>query len=547
VNEPSWTFKSFEGDSASLYLGEIASVNLENIQSTFSEVFTRLPDEVTIYPSENYLYYRFHTNHREMWGNIRLSPDDRDQGIVHFAYYEFNPSPENADDFYLKYKALSPEDGLIVDRKDAFQYSITFEGRTVIFDLYQLDQSSPKLFKPAPNEVIVFKTYDESRFQFFLIFNEATNRFMYILNEEESVPDQLIPVGPDVAVGRKSGFAFYIDRPNQNRKILMGIFIENVKQNNYYDGPFDQLADNYIDENSKLSEYIQLAYPYTRNRVDRYGKFIGMAGSRVAITPYASFDRIEELTEIVDWCRYNEVGIEFYSCIAYDDKVRFGIPSGVEEIDDDLDTPLVSPLKHEQSISDTWPPGHEEKPSKSWTTHRHDPVLSKNWPANHDYKISSGWSRFHLPDYSKIWPPNHYVSYSEGWGFDHSEVNSSKWPANHIKAVSVTWPPDHSPAPSRSWPPNHKSEISKKWPQGHNLNPSKHWPQTHTVFRSQSWPPNHKGTNSGSWVDHSRDVSKGWPANHREKSSSQWDPNHDVDRSQRWPPNHNVTKSENIP
>ena len=83
------------------------------------------------------------------------------------------------------------------------------------------------------------RTFDESGYQFFLLFNTTGNYFTWVLNEEEIVPDELVPVDDDLLVGRRSGFAFWVDPAHPDRKALVAIRGANATVNNYYDGPFD--------------------------------------------------------------------------------------------------------------------------------------------------------------------------------------------------------------------------------------------------------------------------------------------------------------------
>ena len=59
------------------------------------------------------------------------------------------------------------------------------------------------------------------------------------LNEEETYSDVLMPVEEELVVGRKSGFAFWVDRAHNDRKVLVAIRGESATRNDYYDGPFD--------------------------------------------------------------------------------------------------------------------------------------------------------------------------------------------------------------------------------------------------------------------------------------------------------------------
>ena len=114
------------------------------------------------------------------------------------------------------------------------------------------------------------RTFDESAYQSFLLFNDKKNYFLWVLNEEEGLHDILQPVGADLLVGKRSGFAFWIDRAHGNRKVLAAVRRLSVSRNDYYDGPFDQLADNYAEEVG-ISEYMQRALPGLRGRIDKFG------------------------------------------------------------------------------------------------------------------------------------------------------------------------------------------------------------------------------------------------------------------------------------
>ena len=69
------------------------SVDLNDVDEVFWHIFSRLPDQVTVYPSENYYYFIMYTDRRQLWGNIRLAAGRRDRGVLSFAYFEFRETP----------------------------------------------------------------------------------------------------------------------------------------------------------------------------------------------------------------------------------------------------------------------------------------------------------------------------------------------------------------------------------------------------------------------------------------------------------------------
>lgn len=297
--------------------GLYQTVDVADELHVLRHVLTALPKVVTVYPSENYYYFSFWANGQKYTGNLRLSPHERDRGFVHFAYFKFNPDPKHPDDFESWYKLLGKEDGVHVSRLGDLRYSIEFQNDVVEFRLNSLSQEPPKEGFLREGERFLQRTWDESGIRFILTFSELTRSFHWSLDSENSYSLELEALAEDVAWDPMSGFVFYAD-PQLERRLLIGVSALNTKQNNYYDGPFDQLADNDMTK-YPLGQWIEAAYPYTRNRVDSYGVFTDLKGSRVAITPYYSYDEPEELVELVDACRYRDAD-DFFACMNYDYK-----------------------------------------------------------------------------------------------------------------------------------------------------------------------------------------------------------------------------------
>lgn len=283
----------------------------------FNYVFEHLPKSVFVYPSENYYYFSFLANGQKYMGNLRLSPEERDDGHVHFAYFIFNADPQHPDDFKTWYRLLGESDGVDVTKVDAFTYRIRTAEHSVTFRLAELPQTPPPSGFLRDDERFLQRTWDESGLKFLLTFDDKTQTFHWNLDEAASYPLDLVLMSGDVEWDPVTGFVFYNDK-SRSRRILIGVSALNTKQNNYFDGPFDQLADNYMQERP-LGAEIEAAYRYTQGRVDKYGVFTDVPGSRVAITPYYSYEHPGELLDLVDACRYRDAD-EFFSCISYDYK-----------------------------------------------------------------------------------------------------------------------------------------------------------------------------------------------------------------------------------
>jgi hypothetical protein len=299
-------------------------IDLSDLNKVFALVFSRLNDQVYVYPTENYYYFSFHANGKEIWGNIRLPHEKRDLGILSFAYWEFDNFPQQMDDpnYFSDSKELGAEDSVRIVRIKPFEYLVEYEGKRVIFKLNQLEQRMPGTILLRKGEKFLMRTCDESGLQFFLLFNQKSDDFLYILDEENRLQTEFIPLDENFLLEKRTQFVFYHDTHNY-RKILVAVFAENIKRNNYYDGPFDQLADNYITKETGLKECINKAYPYARGYVNDYGEFVAAAGYstdvRMAITPYYAYDSMDDLMMFIEDCNA-EKGDKLYSNLVYDYK-----------------------------------------------------------------------------------------------------------------------------------------------------------------------------------------------------------------------------------
>ena len=269
-------------------------LDTEDVDEVFWHVFSRLPDEIIVYPTENYYYFTLQVAGRRFNGNIRLPAATRDDGVLSFNYFEFREFPGGGRNPSGQTKYYNRDDGVGVTKIDRFTYEVAYRDRFVTFHLNQISQEPPKLFPLGEDEVFVERTFDESGYRFFLLFNEKGSYPFWILNEEDGVPDVLESFGKDLVVGKRSAFAFWVDRTHGDRKVLVGIWRFHANRNDYFDGPFDQLADNYAEEVG-ISEYIQRAYPGLRGQIDKYGIYTDRVGSRVALSTYMFYDHYADV------------------------------------------------------------------------------------------------------------------------------------------------------------------------------------------------------------------------------------------------------------
>jgi hypothetical protein len=282
----------------------------------FAYVLGALPSRVTVYPTENYYYFKFVYQNVTYAGNIRLDAMDRDEGKLHFAYYE--DLAEWKDQSPVNYVALDMAQGVAVEKLDRLLYRVSYRDKTVVFALNDLSGVKPPPGVLGPDEVYLGPIFDDSAVRFFLVYNRRLKIFHYILDETVPATDQLAPaLATDrILIGKRTGFAYYRDRRIE-RKILIGVFTGNARVNNYFDGPFDQLPDNFI-EGDTLQKIILDIDPSLAGKIDRLGGSAGGA-ERFLISPYMHYRDEDELLAF-DRCATNPKvePARYYACFVID-------------------------------------------------------------------------------------------------------------------------------------------------------------------------------------------------------------------------------------
>ena len=255
-------------------------------------VLQSLPDRVKIYPTENYYYFGFYSGGVRYAGNIRLDASDRDKGRLHFAYYI--DSAEWKGEQPVTYAAMGLEDGVKIEKLERFLYKVTLAERSVTFELNDLLAVRPPETALAPDERFIGPVFDESGIRFFLVYNSKLHLFHYVLDETVPTPDQFTRIKSTdrILLGTRTGFALYRDL-KRDRKILIGVYEGNMLANNFFDGPFDQLPDNFIEGDDLLTAILEVA-PNLKGTIDRFGGSVDGA-ERFLIAPYMAYRREEEL------------------------------------------------------------------------------------------------------------------------------------------------------------------------------------------------------------------------------------------------------------
>ena len=293
------------------------ALDINNAGAVFAFVLGNLPERVKVYPTENYYYFSFVHAHVRYAGNIRLDVLDRDNGQVHFAYYV--DLAEWKDEDPITHVVLDRRRGVNVEKLGPLAYRITQGAKSVVFELNDLSAVKPPAAALGPDEVYLGPVFDESATRFFLVFNRTLKIFHYILDETVEVADQFVPL-PDtdrILIGKRTGFAYYRDQ-RLERKILIGVFEGNSRINNYFDGPFDQLPDNFI-EGESLREAILAVEPTLAGKIDRYGISPG-GDDRYLIAPYRHYRTDDDLMIFHDCATDKRIpAANYYECFVFEE------------------------------------------------------------------------------------------------------------------------------------------------------------------------------------------------------------------------------------
>jgi hypothetical protein len=290
---------------------------IDDPMAGFAFVLGSLPEHVKVYPTENYYYFRFALNGTRYAGDIRLDEKDRDQGKVHFGYYE-EMARWKRDEGIDVDVVLDASHGVAVERVEALVYRVSYQGKSVVFALNDLSQVKPPASALAPEEKFIGPVFDESGIRFFFVYNSRLKLFYFILDETVPVADGLEPArgGDRILIGKRTGFAFYRDH-RLDRKILIGAYKSNSLVNNYFDGPFDQLPENFIAGNA-LHDLIVDFDPDVKGKIDRLGHYLDGTG-RYLIHPYFLYQRVNDL-DIIHQCasRRRVAAPDYYGCFVFD-------------------------------------------------------------------------------------------------------------------------------------------------------------------------------------------------------------------------------------
>ncbi|MFG0292814.1 MAG: hypothetical protein ACF8MJ_06620 [Phycisphaerales bacterium JB050] len=259
--------------------------DLEDHGAVLSFLLSHMPSRAIVYPTENFYYYRFQDRDGQwVWGNLRLA--DANAGYLGLTY--FHPGSS-------EYQHKIFVDGQDIEIKQAGggrEYEVTFRGKSRVFFLPEVVTQCPEGLRLLDEERYVGRVIDESAIRFHLIFNTSTRSFYYLLDESAGVPDRFMSASDDILVLERSGFSFY-DDSEADRRVLVGVPLKDIMENNYFDGPGDQVPFEL-----NVRDMIYQAYPHTmlHEGIDEHGVVMGTREwQRVAITPYVRYAHLDEV------------------------------------------------------------------------------------------------------------------------------------------------------------------------------------------------------------------------------------------------------------
>lgn len=252
-------------------------------------------DEITVYPSEGYFYFRVQNGPQTVLGNLRFDLVDAAEGRLNFGYYApVAYGAERVDHFSL----LSADDGVSLITVAPFEYRLDFNGRTTRVLIHDARDELAGSRPLAPGESYVGPVFDESGVRLHLVFDEIENAFFFVLNETTPPADTYsdLPGIDRLRVGDRTAFAFYEDVARQ-RWILVGVSYANVRSNSYFDGPFDQLPDRFVDP-GHMRDLMVRAFPDLGGRIGPRGVYVDAEHMRAMVAPYRQYAAATEFLEL---------------------------------------------------------------------------------------------------------------------------------------------------------------------------------------------------------------------------------------------------------
>jgi hypothetical protein len=256
-------------------------------------VWQRLPERIEVFPGENYVYWRVQEGDVQVRGNVRLAKGAREQGLLNIGYGRYRGSEMLSQ----HHAALGPEQALLVSCPGSLEVRVTFEKKEVLFRLADIPQDVPEWLKDDPELSFVQRTHDDSGTRFLLCHHRAVSTFLWLRDEAFTDNETLEPSSPGSPFrrGNRSGFLY---APWGEHWWLWAVPKRQLVENLEYDGPFDQLSDNFALA-LKTKDWLEKVHPDLRGRIDELGAFLpGKGSGRVALKNYGVYENDAQILKV---------------------------------------------------------------------------------------------------------------------------------------------------------------------------------------------------------------------------------------------------------
>ena len=261
-------------------------------------------------PTENYYYFSFYRGGKSYSATLRLAVDNRDRGIVQFTCIATLSSWIEPDSQTPIEAELSQADGVLVTKLSRFEYSVSISGAETKFILNDIDQT-PDGKKLGSGEHFAGRIFDESGLVFDLVYNKPEKAFYFLLDNRNLVPESFVKLKDNIYVGVRTGFVFFQD-VILNRFLLVAVHAEELYKNTPYDGPFDQLPENFYEELG-FWKFVYEVYPDLVGKLTAGGSFLGQ-NLIFGITPYREYTSKDDL-RFIDTCTRKRQRAKMLICL----------------------------------------------------------------------------------------------------------------------------------------------------------------------------------------------------------------------------------------
>jgi hypothetical protein len=288
----------------------IPDSNACNPPDVLRDLFRQIRPVARVYPTENYYYFSFFRDRKSYSGSLRLALDSRDKGILQFVCYETSTNWLKPDTDAGVDKSFTIEDGVSVRKLGDLEYDVEFQGMTVKFLLNKVDQTPTKQLRTG--ERFAGRIFDESGIMFDLIYSERDKAFFFVLDWQGVASDLLKKVRAKTFLSKRTGFLFFEDTA-LDRLVLIAVNASEVRKNTIYDGPFDQLPENFY-ENVGFWKYVYDAYPEMVGKLTPGGTVLGST-LVFAIASYREYVSEKDLSFIAPCMRKHAEGTGRILCL----------------------------------------------------------------------------------------------------------------------------------------------------------------------------------------------------------------------------------------